>query len=132
MRLNDVGDLFIKAAQFLNLDYNQDHAYWDAQAWKKYANARDYQLNGKLKYKPDYIAAKVAQNQVKIQNNIRKYKIPIFRHVSLDETMMWHDLTVTTKTLSLLNRNESVLWVPNEKETTTVIGIWKYNKLGAI
>ena len=128
MRLNDVGDLFIKAAQHLNIAYNPDHAYWDAQAWKKYANARDYHLNGKVKYKPDYIAAKVAQNQIKLQINIRKYHIPIFRHVSIDETMMWHDLTITNKTLSLPNQNEPVLWIPNEKETTTIIGVWRYNK----
>ncbi len=129
MRLNDVGDLFIKAAQFLNISYNESHAYWDAQAWKKYSDARDNSLNGKIKYKPDYIAATVASNQTKLQLNITKYNIPIHKQVSIDETCVWSDFALPTKTLSLPNRNEPVIWIPNDKDTTTIIGVWCYNKL---
>ena len=62
MRLSDVGDLFIKSAQYLQTEYNPDHAYEDAKAWKKHADANDCSLNSKIKYKPDYIVAKDAEN----------------------------------------------------------------------
>ena len=95
-------------------------------------NARDRNLNGKFKFKPDYIAATVASNQAKLQANINKFNIPIHSHVSLDETMVWHDFCIQTKTLSLPGRFEPVIWIPNDKDTTTLIVIWYYNKLSLI
>lgn len=118
----------IKAAQLLNIEYDANVAYFDAKAWVKMTDARDYTINSRLKYKPDYIATQVAQNQMKLQANIRRYNIPIHGHVSIDETMVWHDFCISAKTLSLPGRNEPVLWIPNDKDTTTIIGIWKFNK----
>ena len=130
MRLSDVGDLFIKASQHLQIQYNHDNVYYDAQAWKKHADARDNSVHSKIKHKPDYIAAKVAQNQIKLQSNLRKYKVPINKHVSIDETMVWRDFCIPTKTSSLPKRNMPVIWIPNDKETTTIIAAWYHNKLG--
>ena len=132
MRLYDVADLFIKAAQYLGSPYNENHAYWDAQAWKKYADAKDFCVDGKFKLKPDYIAAQVAKNQTQLQVYIKKYNIPITKWISIDETMVWADFALAKKTLSLPQRNEPVVWVPNEKDTTTFIGIWKYSGFDCI
>ena len=55
--------------------YNVDDAHYDAQAWKRESDAQENSLSNEMKFKPDYIAAKVAQNQVKLQNNIRKYNM---------------------------------------------------------
>ena len=45
--------------------------------------------------------------------------------------MLWHDFCIPTKTLSLPKRNTPVIWIPNDKETNTLIGIWKCDELSS-
>ena len=132
IRLYDVADFFIKAAKELHIQYQDDHSYEDAKAWQRSLRAGKLSISGKVKYKPEYIAAKVAENQTRLLSKMRQNHVTLDRVTSLDETMVWHDFSVGSVTLSLRGQNTPVFWMPNNKETSTYVGIWNWNKYEGI
>ena len=128
VRLYDVADFFIKAAKDLEMQYDEKHSYEDAKAWQHSLQAGTLAISGKIKFKAEYIAAKVAENQAKLLSKMRINNITQDRVKSLDETMVWHDFCVGSVTLSLPGQNTPVFWIPNDKDTTTFVGIWEWNQ----
>ena len=124
----DIADFFVKATQDLNMNYQDEHSYEDAKAWQRSLHAGKTNINGKIKFKPEYIAAKVAQNQTKLLLKMRQNNIAIHRVVSVDETMVWCDFAVGSVTLSLPCQNTPVHWISNNKDTYSFICIWHWNK----
>eukprot|EP01083_Nonionella_stella_P026143 71980_1 len=100
IRLSAIADFFGIAANFLHVEYAESTANYDARKWQDWAEGKHYSINSKLKYKSEYICAKDHINATTC--------IPVSNVVSLDETMIWHDFCVDTKTLSFKGRNTEV------------------------
>ena len=128
----DVADFFEKAAKNLGVFYDAKNSYKDALAWKRWKPAKYYHVDGKIIYKPQYITAKIGQFHEALQNTITKYHIKMENISSLDETMFFHDFSMRKVTLSYPGVNDRVIWIPNDKDTTSVIGIWWCTKLSLL
>eukprot|EP01083_Nonionella_stella_P202409 739466_1 len=128
IRSSDIEDYFCIAARFLNIEYDDSKASYDAKKWQEWANTKHYSVNSKLKYKSEYICAKVAQNQHMITRMMKTNSIDESMVISLDESMVFHDFCVGTNTISFKKRNDIVAWIPNDKDTTSCVCLWHWNK----
>ncbi len=126
IRQTDVSDYFIIAAHYLRLPYSSKQSIDDAKKWTK-KRVKSYSISQKIHHKKDYIAAMVGEHQKKLRNTMEEKCIPKSRVISLDETMLFYDFQMKLRTLSYPGQNEPVAWIPNEKDTKTMIGIWSWN-----
>lgn len=123
-----IADFVLQAANQLGMNYNPGRAMADAEYWIRKNFVKYYRINSTCKFKPIYVAAKVGLNQENVMNIMQKYNIEIEGVIDLDEIMVFHDFCVSKITLSYPGQNTEVYEVPNNKDSTTFVNIWEWNK----